>query len=46
MLRNLAKFFAHLVFTEAVHWRIWKGVRLTEDDTTAASRIFIKVIWQ
>lgn len=46
MVRNLAKFFAHLIYTEAIHWKVWKFVKLTEEDTTAAGRIFIKIVWQ
>lgn len=46
MVRNLAKFFAHLIYNEAVHWKVWNFVKLTEEDTTAAGRIFIKIVWQ
>jgi len=45
-LRNLAKFFAHLLFTDAIEWKIFKSVKLTEEDTTSSSRIFIKIICQ
>lgn len=45
-LRNLAKFFSHLLFTDAIDWGVFKSVKLTEEDTTSSSRIFIKIICQ
>lgn len=45
-LRNVAKFFAHLLFTDAITWEVLQNIRLTEDDTTSSSRIFIKILFQ
>jgi hypothetical protein len=45
-LRNVAKFFAHLLATDAVSWEVLAAIRLTEDDTTSSSRIFIKILFQ
>ncbi|CAE7234379.1 Cwc22 [Symbiodinium natans] len=45
-LRNIGKFFAHLLYTDAIPWSIWAQVKITEDTTTSSSRIFIKVIFQ
>jgi pre-mRNA-splicing factor CWC22 len=48
-LRNIAKLFAHLLFTDALDWHCMECIMLTEDETTASSRIFIKVmllIWK
>lgn len=45
-LRNLAKLFAHLLFTDAIDWSVFKIVKFTEEDTTSSSRIFIKIIFQ
>ena len=45
-LRNVAKFFAHLLHTDAVSWAVLCDIRLTEDDTTSSSRIFIKILFQ
>merc|ERR1719416_259904 len=45
-LRNIGKFFAHLLHTDAVPWTILSQVRMTEETTTSSSRIFIKVIFQ
>jgi pre-mRNA-splicing factor CWC22 len=45
-IRNLAKFFAHLLFTDAVSWTVFRVIRLTEETTTSSSRIFIKILLQ
>lgn len=45
-LRNVAKFFAHLLGTSALPWHVLSYIRLTEEDTTSSSRIFIKIIFQ
>jgi pre-mRNA-splicing factor CWC22 len=45
-LRNLAKLFAHLLHTDAIEWYVFRSVKLTEEDTTSSSRIFIKIICQ
>lgn len=45
-LRNVAKFFAHLLGTHALPWQVLGYIRLTEDDTTSSSRIFIKILFQ
>ncbi|VAH68277.1 unnamed protein product [Triticum turgidum subsp. durum] len=42
-LRNVAKFFAHLLGTDALPWHVLAYIRLTEEDTTSSSRIFIKI---
>lgn len=45
-LRNVAKFFAHLLFTDAISWEVLSFIRLNEEDTTSSSRIFIKILFQ
>merc|ERR1711920_935545 len=45
-LRNIAKFFSHLLYTDAISWSIFSQVRITEETTTSSSRIFVKVIFQ
>lgn len=45
-LRNVGKFFAHLLFTDAISWEVLEAVKLNEDDTTSSSRIFIKILFQ
>lgn len=43
-LRNVAKFFAHLLYTDALPWTCLECIRLSEDATTSSSRIFIKIL--
>ncbi|XP_057874037.2 uncharacterized protein LOC131080005 [Cryptomeria japonica] len=45
-LRNVAKFFAHLLGTDALPWHCLAYIRLTEEDTTSSSRILIKILFQ
>jgi pre-mRNA-splicing factor CWC22 len=45
-LRNVAKFFAHLLHTDALPWTVFEYIHLNEDETTSASRIFIKILMQ
>lgn len=45
-LRNVAKFFANLLSGDALPWSVLSAVRLTEQDTTSSSRIFVKIVFQ
>jgi pre-mRNA-splicing factor CWC22 len=45
-LRNVAKFFAHLLSTDALPWTCFAYIRLNETETTSSSRIFIKILVQ
>jgi pre-mRNA-splicing factor CWC22 len=45
-LRNVAKFFAQLLYSDSIPWTVFENIRLNEDDTTSSSRIFIKVLLQ
>lgn len=45
-LRNAAKFFAHLLGTDALPWNVIAYIHLTEEDTTSSSCIFIKILFQ
>ncbi|KAI0542271.1 hypothetical protein GGR58DRAFT_453336 [Xylaria digitata] len=45
-LRNIARFFGHMFASDAIGWHALSAIRLTEDDTTSASRIFIKILFQ
>lgn len=45
-LRNVSKFFAHLLFTDAIRWEVMACIQLNEEDTTSSSRIFIKILFQ
>ncbi|KAI9910365.1 hypothetical protein PsorP6_010754 [Peronosclerospora sorghi] len=45
-LRNVAKLFAHLLFTDALPWTVFEYIHLNEAETTSSSRIFIKILCQ
>ncbi|CAG8443898.1 10287_t:CDS:2 [Ambispora gerdemannii] len=45
-LRNVAKFFGHLLGSDAISWEVFRVIRLTEDDTTSSSRIFVKILFE
>lgn len=45
-IRNIAKLFAHLLGTHAVSWEVLSAIRITEADTTSATRIFYKCLFQ
>jgi pre-mRNA-splicing factor CWC22 len=45
-IRNIAKLFAHLLGTHAISWEVLSAIRITEADTTSATRIFYKCLFQ
>ncbi|EFJ09007.1 hypothetical protein SELMODRAFT_130630 [Selaginella moellendorffii] len=45
-LRNVARFFAHLLATDALPWTSLGYISLSEEATTSSSRIFIKILFQ
>lgn len=45
-LRNVAKYYAHLLASEALSWQVLSLITLTEQTTTSSSRIFIKILFQ
>lgn len=45
-LRNISKFFGHLLSSDAISWSVLRVIRLTEEDTTSSSRIFLKILVQ
>ena len=45
-LRNIARFFGHLLATDSISWVVFECVKVNEDDTTSSSRIFIKIMMQ
>lgn len=44
-LRNIGRFFGHLVATDAVSWGVFHAVKMNEEDTTSSSRIFVKILF-
>lgn len=45
-MRNVAKLMAHILFNDAIAWDVLENIRLTQEDTTSSSRIFIKILFQ
>lgn len=45
-LRNVGRFFSHLLFSDAISFEVIESIKLNEDDTTSSSRIFIKILFQ
>lgn len=43
-LRNIARFFGHLLATDSISWMVFECVKMNEEDTTSSSRIFIKIL--
>ncbi|CAI5936615.1 unnamed protein product [Closterium sp. NIES-65] len=40
------RLFAHFLATDAMPWALFSYIRLTEEDTSSSSRIFIKIMFQ
>ncbi|KAI5293748.1 pre-mRNA-splicing factor cwc22, partial [Ascosphaera acerosa] len=45
-LRNIARFFGHVLSSDAIGWHVMSVIHLNEDETTSSSRIFIKILFQ
>ncbi len=45
-IRNIASFFSSLLATNALTWSLMMVVHLIEEETTASSRIFLKILFQ
>lgn len=45
-LRNIARFFGHLLSSDAIGWHVLSIVHLNEEETTSSSRIFIKILFE
>ncbi|XP_066431859.1 pre-mRNA-splicing factor CWC22 homolog [Eleutherodactylus coqui] len=45
-LRNVAKMFAHLLYTDSLPWSVLECINLSEETTTSSSRIFVKIFFQ
>ena len=44
-LRNIARFFGHMLSTDAVSWEVLGVIKMNEDETTSSSRIFVKIMF-
>ncbi|KAI9050079.1 hypothetical protein LZ554_006223 [Drepanopeziza brunnea f. sp. 'monogermtubi'] len=45
-LRNIARFFGHMLSSDAFGWHVFSVIHLNEDETTSSSRIFIKILFE
>lgn len=45
-LRNIARFFGHILSNDAVGWHVLSMIHMNEEETTSSSRIFIKILFQ
>ncbi|KAI1976545.1 pre-mRNA-splicing factor cwc22 [Ophidiomyces ophidiicola] len=45
-LRNIARFFGHMLSSDAFGWHVLSIIHLNEEETTSSSRIFIKILFQ
>lgn len=45
-LRNIARFWGHMISSDAIPWHVLSIVHLNEEETTSSSRIFIKILMQ
>lgn len=45
-LRNIARLFGHMFGSDAIGWHCLSVIHLNEEETTSASRIFIKILFQ
>lgn len=45
-LRNIARLFGHMFGSDALAWHCLSIIHLNEEETTSASRIFIKILFQ
>ena len=45
-LRNISKYFGHLLSSDAISWEVFIVIKLTEDETTSSSRIFVKILFE
>jgi pre-mRNA-splicing factor CWC22 len=43
-LRNISRFFGHIIATDSISWAVFECVKINEDDTTSSSRIFMKIL--
>lgn len=45
-LRNIARFWGHQLANDAIGWHVLSVIHLNEEETTSASRIFIKILFE
>lgn len=45
-LRNIGRFFGHLLASDGISWAVLHVVHMNEEETTSSSRIFVKILMQ
>ena len=45
-LRNIGRFFGHMLSSDGIGWHVLSIIHLNEEETTSSSRIFIKILFQ
>ncbi len=45
-LRNIARFFGHLLASDGISWAVLHVIHMNEEETTSSSRIFVKILLQ
>ena len=45
-LRNIGRFFGHLLASDGISWAVLNVVHMNEEETTSSSRIFVKIMIQ
>lgn len=45
-IRNLGHLFGHLFYSYSIDWKIFEVVILRQDTTTAAHRMFLKILFR
>ncbi|KAJ5688572.1 Pre-mRNA-splicing factor cwc22 [Penicillium macrosclerotiorum] len=45
-LRNIARFFGHMISNDAIGWHVLSVIHMNEEETTSSSRIFVKILFQ
>lgn len=45
-IRNIAKLYAHLFYTNSIDWKIMEIITIKQDTTTAAHRMFLKLLFK
>ncbi|EKE41835.1 hypothetical protein ENUP19_0009G0011 [Entamoeba nuttalli] len=45
-IRNIAMLYSYLFYSNAIPWELFSIIKLTDDDTTPSSRVFLKIMFQ
>ena len=45
-LRNIGRFFGHLLASDGISWAVLNVIHMNEEETTSSSRIFVKIMIQ